>query len=268
MKYTEISPESALKYLVLNYWLFQVPAEEGIEPREIQHVAPADGCVSLLMVSNPRLPEPGLLVMGPSTKIIRSSVYPGTSYLGIRMFPGMAEAIIGVPPKEIRNQVIPLEHIAGIPTAASQLKNISLPPDYSRQIDSYIKKLIANKEPQPDQEVQAAVTKIMKTSGGVQLADIKREAAVSERQLQKRFMARVGLSMKEFAGICRFRAIVMDLLIHRRDLFDCLIDAGYYDQAHFLHHLKKLSGRRPEDFRQHVNSITHTNVEAYQKLVE
>ena len=75
-------------------------------------------------------------------------------------------------------------------------------------------------------------------------------AGWSRRNLDKRFLALYGVSPKYFARVVRLQRVARSLaLAPRQRLLDVALDAGYFDQAHFSHDLRDLSGLSPGELR-------------------
>lgn len=87
----------------------------------------------------------------------------------------------------------------------------------------------------------------------------------SRRNLDKRFMALYGVSPKYFARVARMQQVARRLALSPQDgLLDLALDAGYFDQAHFTHDLRALTGLSPRELRAflvrpaHFYHVRHT----------
>lgn len=75
---------------------------------------------------------------------------------------------------------------------------------------------------------------------------LKKSIPLSERQLQRRFKALIGISMKAFIRLCKFeRAQLLLLEKQQLGLTGVSFRSGYYDQAHFSHDFKAGSAASP-----------------------
>src|SRR5215208_1236837 len=106
--YREFPPSRALYPLVACRWLRRVP-EQGSERSTL--VLP-DGCVDLLWRDDE------LVVAGPDQAAQPTPVRPGETILGLRLRPGIAGAVLGVPASEVLDSRVPLEDVLGRPTGA------------------------------------------------------------------------------------------------------------------------------------------------------
>lgn len=72
---------------------------------------------------------------------------------------------------------------------------------------------------------------------------LRRDFAVSYRQLQRDFLSVMGLTPKEYVGILRFDQAFK--LLNEYNLTEAALNAGYWDQAHMIRDFKKMSGFTP-----------------------
>jgi hypothetical protein len=98
-RFTEQQPESRLRRWILTYWEFQVG-----EGAPATHHVPPDGCTSLLMALRPDGTAP-LVTSGPWTTPLVVPATPGQWTRGIRLAPGAAALLLGVPAEQLVNRV-------------------------------------------------------------------------------------------------------------------------------------------------------------------
>ena len=79
---------------------------------------------------------------------------------------------------------------------------------------------------------------------------LARSVGWGRRNLDKRFLALYGVSPKYFARVVRLQRVARSLaLAPQQRLLDVALDVGYFDQAHFSHDLRGLSGLSPGELR-------------------
>lgn len=78
------------------------------------------------------------------------------------------------------------------------------------------------------------------------VADWAKALGLSERSLERKCWNSLGLNPKAVLSLSRFRHF-LDLMAQPKNghLLDCALEAGYYDQAHFIHAFKKYAGQSP-----------------------
>jgi methylphosphotriester-DNA--protein-cysteine methyltransferase len=75
---------------------------------------------------------------------------------------------------------------------------------------------------------------------------------LSQSALERRFRGIVGISPKKFASVVRLRR--RSATADERCGLHCggAYDAGYFDQAHFIHDFRRATGSAPETFFRQV----------------
>lgn len=136
----------------------------------------------------------------------------GTTSVLVRFRPG-AGAALGVPARELFDQSIALDALLARP----------LRPVAARILE-------ALDDPR----------------GGTSVAAVARSLQVSERQLSRRFLARVGIAPKRYAGLRRFERATLALR-SQGSLAAAALDAGYYDQPHLAREIRSFAGMTPRE---------------------
>jgi AraC-like DNA-binding protein len=98
-----------------------------------------------------------------------------------------------------------------------------------------------------DLQIEAAIARIYAAKGQLRIAALGQELYISPSRLEKRFRALVGTTPKKFAGLVRLQAIVNATPLDG-DLTSLAYEAGYFDQAHFIHDFTAYTGLTPADF--------------------
>jgi AraC-like DNA-binding protein len=103
----------------------------------------------------------------------------------------------------------------------------------------------------PDPLVAAAVAWLEQNTGSKRIDELTRYIGLSQSALERRFRRIVGISPKKFASVVRLRR-AMRLRASGADLTAVAHDAGYFDQAHFIHDFRRATGSAPEAFFRHA----------------
>lgn len=96
-------------------------------------------------------------------------------------------------------------------------------------------------------QIIVAVEIIWKYAGNLKINLLTQQISISQSQLEKRFRKVVGASPKKFASIVRFRN-VLNIAHNERSMTHLGLEAGYFDQAHFIKDFKSFTGLTPERF--------------------
>jgi AraC-like DNA-binding protein len=199
--------------------------------------------------------EPGdLRVMGPRT---RAAYHPGKDVpvcVKLRIRPGRAQPLLGIPVSRIVDRVVPLSDLWGQPGRhlAEGLADPGADPGYViDRIEAALLAHLAIQRPadlRRSQLLQAAAESLASAdySPPGQLPEIARSLRISERHLRNLFALGVGISPKHFARIDRVRSVLNHA--KRGHWAQLAARAGYYDQSHMTGEFRRMMGVPPTAF--------------------
>jgi AraC-like DNA-binding protein len=234
-------PGPHLSPFVRNYWTLQAAGVPGTSRR--QRVVP-DGCIDLLFVRHSPTEDFRAFLVGTMTRPIFEDVSIHTEYLGVRFAPGGLGHFFRMPAGELTDRIVPLEYLS----APSRLiEAVADAPDGRTRlqaIEEGLGRWLRSAEPEPI--LATILDTILASRGMVSIARLARRAGWSPRHLQRVFRERVGVGPKRFCRIVRFKG-ALHALRHRPrpDLLQVALEAGYYDQAHFIHDFDRFYGSSP-----------------------
>ncbi len=148
------------------------------------------------------------MVAGPATHRIVVKLPAGTSLIGIRFRPGCAASSLGLPVNEMLNRDVPLADIW--PDHAKRLTDGTFEQQSESARLRHTTAALANRlavAPDPDPAIRVAIPWLVRHPAG-QVRDLARSIAISDRQLQRRFVAAVGYGPKTFQRIMRFQRLL------------------------------------------------------------
>ncbi|MDX6554990.1 MAG: hypothetical protein QOD86_1185 [Miltoncostaeaceae bacterium] len=236
-RYRTVPPPPALRPFVECLW---VHAVDDPAPAEDDGRILPDGRMDLVWVRGM-----GALVAGPQS---RATTRPqGGPFLavGARFHPGAAPALLG-PAVELLDAHVPLA-AADAPLAArieALLDEVADDRAAMAALSAELLRRLAD-APEPDPAVRAAVDLLARPRAAV--ADVARRVHLSERQLERRFVAAVGYGPKTLGRILRFQRAVTALGSGAGgdDLAGAAAGAGYADQSHLSRETRRLAGLSP-----------------------
>ncbi len=245
-RYREIRPSPRLSHFVSSFWLLEDDGTSAVP----QRIVP-DGHAELILnwgepfqhlVNGTWHPQPRLFFAGQIDGPLMLKPGGQTKMLGIGFHPHGASCLFQHPMQELAGSFTPLEDLS---------------PALSRRVDEALQ----SHDPVAAMEmalwsaqecarsdhalVGEAVRLITATNGGADLARLARHLGLSLRQLERRFLAVVGLPPKRFSRIHRFSHVFRALEHHPGDWVATAVACGYYDQAHLIRDCKALSGQTP-----------------------
>ena len=208
----------------------------------MRHRVLPDGCVDILWID-----DTPPLVAGPATRHVIVDLPAGTEVLGLRMMPGEAGAMLGLPADQVLDANVALADIWG--AAADRWGDLAGDDrPLERRLDALsaaVEKRLANPRVN-DAAVAACVGWLARHPDG-RIDDLAGVADLSLRQLQRRFRSAVGYGPKTFHRIVRLQRLLA--LAERgygmQGFAGLSHAAGYADQAHMSREVRDLTGLTP-----------------------
>jgi AraC-like DNA-binding protein len=250
-RFVEQHPDPRIRRWVLTYWEFTVG-----DGAPASHHVPPDGCTSLILVRGPE-GTPSLITSGPWTTPLVVPAVAGGLTRGIRLTPGAAPVLLGVPAEALVNRAVPLSDRSILPTAAL-LEILGL--EDSTTIADALNALLLDASrdfPTPDPLAATALGILWLTGGSAQLPDVARQMGCSPRTLLRRMRQGTGLTPKQQARIIRFHAAARILQRSNEPISHAAARSGYADQPHFHHEVVALTGLTPAELRERIASTEH-----------
>ena len=100
-----------------------------------------------------------------------------------------------------------------------------------------------------DARVAAAVAALDRACGNLPLRRLAHDVGIGVRSLQARFVAAVGLTVKEYALVQRLQATIRQLDAGDGALAETALDMGFADQAHATRAVRAFAGLTPARLR-------------------
>jgi AraC-like DNA-binding protein len=226
--YREHPPPPELRDLVACTW------ERQADYERVQRVIP-DGCVDLIWFADREL-----LIAGADTGPRQVRVPGGRHISAIRLRPGAAGAVLGLPASEIRDLLCPAASVWGGEAAGLEDALAGAGP---RQRLELLTAAIDDRRAEPDRLVLAAARRL--TAARSRVGDVAYELGISERQLHRRTLAAVGYGPKMLARVARLRRLAP---LRGQPLAWRALEAGYAGQAHMTDEVRRLTGLTPVRF--------------------
>ena len=194
-----------------------------------------DGCLDVVVRAG------RAVVAGPDTGPVAVPVAPGEVVAGVRLRPGAAGAVLGVPADELRDRRVALEDLWG---RAGREAGERAGEDPFELLAALRGRLDGAA---PDRRVVEAARRLARAPA-TPVPALAASLGLGERHLRRRFAAGVGYGPKTFARVARFRR-ALALVRAGESLAAAAAEAGYADQAHMTRELVALAGRTPAAIR-------------------
>ena len=159
-----------------------------------------------------------------------------------------AAAFFKQPMHELFGQSLALSDLllqSQMDVVSEQVSEAGTDAERIKTVENFLVTCLSKKE--NDALVTLAVTLIKQTKGNIKIAALTEKLHISQSRFEKRFRKIVGASPKKFASIVRLKNILSAPAQANR-LIDIGLEAGYFDQSHFIRDFKTFTGQTPEQF--------------------
>jgi AraC-like DNA-binding protein len=197
-----------------------------------------DGCLDIIYSR-----ERGLTAIGAMTAEQRYDLPAGTRMVGVRFHPGMAGPFLRAAPAELTDIAVALEDLWG-----RSARDLKVRLDEARSAGECIRTIAGQLRLPSGQPngVQRAMQALSAARGQVDLDEIARQANLSPRQFRRRCLEESGLTPKRLCRVLRFRyACELAEAQGRPEWPAIALEAGYFDQAHFIRDFREFTGKTP-----------------------
>ena len=101
-----------------------------------------------------------------------------------------------------------------------------------------------------DPMVLSVAQDIRSLHGIVNVGDLVKSQHISLRQLERRFKSYIGVTLKEFAKMVRFKNAKKSITNSKAtSLLEIAFYTGFFDHSHMTNEFKRISGEPPSSFR-------------------
>lgn len=259
MRLLRRKPAPPLDEFVDALWTF-----EGAAQPHSKELALPDGCAQLIVnlredrhrIYDRRTHElrqtcNGCLLVGPQSEFNVIDTAAEMKLAGIYFKPGGTYPFFGPPTDELHGLQVPLDAFWG--RCASQLRERLLEAITPDERFALMEQLLLNRVKRPLACHPAVAFALEQFARGPQLktiAHVTEQTGFSARRFIQLFREHVGLTPKLFCRVRRFQRALGRIASGRQiEWTDVALDAGYFDQAHFIHDFRAFSGINPSTYR-------------------
>ena len=213
----------------------------------------------------------GSVVCGPHSQPFGIDTSNGTNVAGVHFKAGGAYPFLKLPFGELHNMHASLDTLWGRATAARVRDQLLEAPGPQAKAHVLERELLAIAAGQPERHaaVAHALNEFHSTPEAKKISAVTDEIGISPRHFIDIFRSEVGLTPKLFCRVRRFQQVLRQISTGARIHWPSVaLDAGYFDQAHFIHDFRAFSGINPSaylsDYQGHVNHVPvkHTALNA------
>jgi AraC-like DNA-binding protein len=265
MRILFIQPIAELLPFIEALWIFE--SSIGM-PQTDRSMAAPNGCAKLIIpyqnsltsIADNRVQisrEQGMYFVGNrDTSTIIQSTTKKTGFIAIEFKPFGAYPFFGIPMDESVNRLLDCDDAFG--SWARKVRKVLCNLERVDQKMDFIQEQLIARLREKDRRntvIEFCIKVLKDVDGRMPVRELERKTGYSRRYLEILFKQHVGLPPKAMAGIFRFQkfyrhwaqGLSFDQL--KDDLYE-----HYYDQSHFTHEFKRITGYSPRRFTNEVSN--------------
>lgn len=255
--YNEIPTEEIYKPYIQKFWILN-NIQQSLAT--LPNYALPNGCCTIVFVSGNGLLlnlagttielSAGVYLSGQLNQRVGISLKPYSKAIMAQVKPWLPSLLSNIPMDELANEVRSLEYINH--SLYEQFNAIDLTnekkviPALYQALDPYLHIDIDARF------IQWAYQRLTAgSSTSANIADLALASGYSQRWVEQKFKALVGLTAKEIQSILQLRKLIDDLSkpIYNRQLGTLALQYGYYDQSHFIRSYQRVFSEPPSKFK-------------------
>lgn len=249
--YREFAPPSDLARLVDCFWTIRVRVPVGESASQL--VLP-DGCMDIIFSLSGD--SEGATAVGTMTRPLPVDVEGDIHLFGVRFRPAGAGPFLPAPADRLTDRVVALDDLwsGGVEELLDRLASARSDAERVHALSRALRERLSATELSIDRSVLTASEVVAAARGTTKVDALASTTGLSRRQLERRFLASVGIGPKLACRVARFREVVAHL--HgpaSGSLSRIALETGYADQAHMSRDFKAFAGISPGAYRRAID---------------
>lgn len=252
MQNTVYYPKSNISRLVSKYAVIQTtPGKEEI----ITEKSFSNGLCALIFnfgkavvgYENQEITLPEVFVALTVLKYVNLILYPPIDGIIVMCNPSYFSRIFGL--DFSKNSFAPFVDFSGY-FPSKNIEKIKKEKNPVKRIELIEQELLLKIENQiaKTDKIDLLCDKLLASKGKGNISDLLKELGLNERTVRRNFPKRVGVSPKAFARVIRFNYLWHLVTEQHPDFMNLIFECEYFDQAHFIHDFKYITGESPKEF--------------------
>lgn len=193
--------------------------------------------------------EPSFVICGQQQSYYDLALAGKTGMVLVFFKPQGVQSFFKLPMSELSNQNLALQDL--LKDEASELEEKLFKSKNNTErialLEAFLLKRLEHKK--DFDRISHAIRLIEQSKGQVRTRQLASEVCLGIKQFERIFSQQVGLNPKKFSGIIRFQNVVQTKQKFKSmGMYQMAIEHGYFDQSHFIHDFKSLTGLTPAAF--------------------
>jgi len=256
MEYKVYTPTEALARQVRYHWSLDADADA---PKERERIFP-DGCIELIFnygelfrkheTDGNSFLQPRGIIYGQIRSFIEVEPTGAVGLFSTRFNPAGLQPFIGFDVNDFTGRALTVSEIWGKEGEALEKAMVTAANNEERKtlVEGFLMKKLESVA-FDNSDVEYCVDALTNSDGTANIDQLADELEISKRQLERKFIAAVGLSPKFLSRIIRFQNTLQ--LIEKKEFVSfttVAYDGGFYDQAHFIKDFREFTGLNPKQY--------------------
>lgn len=256
MEYITYDPSPGLSTHLRYHWSLDAGADA---PKERERIFP-DGCIELIFnygelfrkhePDGTSFLQPRGIVYGQIKSFIEVEPTGAVGLFSTRFNPAGLKPFIDFDVDDFTGRALTVAELWGDDGIALEQAMIACADNEARKatVEAFLLKKLESVT-FDNRDVEYCVDALLQSEGTVSIDKLADELEIGQRQLERKFVAAVGLSPKFLARIIRFQNTLQ--LIEKKEFVsftNVAYDGGFYDQAHFIRDFKEFTGLNPKQY--------------------
>lgn len=232
-------------------------------PGQIDSIVP-DGCPELVVhLTAPPLEigaqdvehaQSPIVFAGQITGPLRLKTSGIADFIAVRFKPAGARAVMRMPMQDVTDRRAGCEALGwtGDGHLVERLREAASDSSRAALLQDWLVGQIAGDAQYRDAAIEVCVDELER--GSLSMSRLMARTGLSARQIERRFLASVGISPRLFAGIVRFRRM-QNLATRGSSWAARATAAGYYDQAQMIRDFRRFAGTTPAAFAAEASGL-------------
>jgi AraC-like DNA-binding protein len=264
MRYSEVRPNDYLAPFIECFWMLE-GAPGALTEAAPERILP-DGCAEIILnFAAPfrAIDQNGLSKIQPSQFLVGQMTRPifivptgEARLIGIRFHPGGTFPFIDIPLGEAIDSVIELGAISS--GLARELLTATDRESALRDQIAALQAVLVNRlgKSKKESRLLGLAASIVQSAGLVSVDELASQAAMSSRQLRRRFLQEVGIGPKLLCRLLRFQRVFAAVDREDHEWAGVAFECGYYDQAHLIKDFRQFANQTPAALRDNSSNLT------------
>lgn len=243
----QVLPSPHLSHLIRHFLVLESDHVELMD----HHFFPDGNSGMVFHYGSPFKQHPDSFIYGQVSKFLHIQSTGKIGMLIVVFQPYGSHLLLGIPAHELSDELIPLSELWK--TAARDLEEqVISAPDNGKRIE-ILESFLSKKSGlclEADPIITQSLSMIYADHGLSPIHELNKTLQVSERQLERKFKAHIGVSPKNFSNIIRLQFFLklFRTTSSEKNLTEIAYESGYYDQAHLIREFRKNVGLSPGQY--------------------